>query len=68
MKNIATERIAYNYLLLTLFQDSMTEEEITLAKEQFYHDQQLANIGLQGERTGSVSDWMKDMEIGAAVE
>jgi len=68
VKNIATERIAYNYLLLTLFQHSMTEEEIALAKEQFYHDQQLANIGLQGERIGSVSDWMKEMEIGAAVE
>ena len=68
VKNIATERIAYNYLLLTLFQHSMTEEEIALAKEQFYHDQQLANIGLQGERTGSVSNWMKEMEIGAAVE
>ncbi len=63
LKNIATERIAYNYLLLELFQDSMTEAEISLAKEQFYHDQQLADIGLQGERTGTVADWMTEMEI-----
>ncbi len=63
VKNISTERIAYNYLLLTLFQPTMTEEDVALAKEQFYHDQLLANIGRQSERTGMVSDLLKEWGI-----
>ena len=63
VKNISTERIAYNYLLLSLFQSEMTEEEIALAKEQLYHDQLLANIGLQGERSGTVADLMVELGI-----
>ena len=63
VKNISTERIAYNYLLLTLFQPTMTEADVALAKEQFYHDQLLANIGRQSERTGTVTDLLKEWGI-----
>ena len=63
VKNISTERIAYNYLLLMLFQPTMTEADVALAKEQFYHDQLLANIGRQSERTGFVTDLLKEWGI-----
>ena len=63
VKNISTERIAYNYLLLMLFQPNMTEADIALAKEQFYHDQLLANLGLQKELGGSVTDLLKEWGI-----
>ena len=63
VKNIATERIAYNYLLLKLFQPNMTAEDITIAMEQFYRDQTLANIGRESERTGTVTDLMKNWGI-----
>lgn len=63
VKNIATERIAYNYLLLTLFQPTMTESDVAIAKQQFYHDQLLANIGRVSERTGMVTDLLKEWGI-----
>lgn len=44
VKNIAIERIAYNYLLMELYQPYMTAEAVARAKEQLYHDQSLANI------------------------
>lgn len=56
LKNIATERIAYNFILLQRFQGSMTAEQIALAKEQFYHDYQLAPIAYQQDRKEPVSD------------
>ena len=59
VKNISTERIAYNYLLLKLYQPMMTEGDVQLAKDQFYHDQMLANIGLESERLGTVTALMK---------
>lgn len=55
VKNISTERLAYNYLLLKLYQPNMTEADIARAKAQFYHDQTLANIGRESERTGTVA-------------
>lgn len=56
MKNIAAERIAYNFLLLELFQDTMTQEQIQTAKDQFYHDYQQTKIGYQQDREEPVSD------------
>lgn len=63
VKNISTERIAYNYLLLRLFQPNMTEADIALAKDQFYHDQLLANLGQESELTGRLSDLLKEWGI-----
>ena len=54
VKNIAIERIAYNYLLMELYQPYMTAEAVALAKEQLYHDQSLANIALLWEQGPSV--------------
>ena len=63
LKNVATERIAFNYLLLKLYQTSMTAEDIALAKQQFYHDQCLANIGKEAERGGTVTQLMQNWGI-----
>ncbi len=63
VKNISTERIAFNYLLLELFQPYMTQEAIDLAKEQLYHDQSLANIGLVNEPGSKVNDLLKSWGV-----
>lgn len=62
-KNISTERIAVNYLLLKLYQSKMTAEDIKKAKSQFYHDQSLANIGRESERGGTVTALMQNWGI-----
>lgn len=54
IKNIAIERIAYNYLLMELYQPYMTAEDVELAKQQLYHDQSLANILLLWEQGPTV--------------
>lgn len=66
MKNIAAERIAYNFLLLELFQDTMTQAQIQTAKEQFYHDYQLTKIGYQQDREEPVSDLLVKWGITAS--
>lgn len=63
VKNISTERISYNYLLLQLFQPTMTEESIATAKEQMYHDQTLANIGRESEHRGTMTQLMQSWGI-----
>lgn len=63
VKNISTERIAYNYLLLKLYQPMMTDADVDLAKSQFYHDQMIANIGRESETRGTVTDLMKSWGI-----
>lgn len=63
VKNISTERIAYNYLLLELFTPSMTAESIATAKEQMYHDQTLANIGRESEHRGTMTQLMQSWGI-----
>lgn len=63
VKNISTERIAYNYLLLKLYQPMMTDADVELAKSQFYHDQMIANIGRESEMRGTVTDLMKSWGI-----
>ena len=63
VKNISTERISYNYLLLELFQPTMTKESIDRAKEQMYHDQTLANIGRESEHRGTMTQLMQSWGI-----
>lgn len=63
VKNISTERIAVNYLLLKLYQSTMTAEDVGNAKSQFYHDQNLANIGRESERGGTVTALMQNWGI-----
>lgn len=63
VKNISTERIAINYLLLKLYQATMTAEDVENAKSQFYHDQNLANIGRESERGGTVTALMQNWGI-----
>lgn len=63
IKNIAIERIAYNYLLMELFQPYMTAEDVELAKQQLYHDQSLANIQLLWEQGPTVYATFKSWGI-----
>lgn len=63
VKNIAIERIAYNYLLMELYQPYMTAEAVELAKQQLYHDQSLANIKLVWEQGPTVYDTFKSWGI-----
>lgn len=63
VKNISTERIAYNYLLLELFRPTMTAESIDTAKEQMYRDQTLANIGRESEHRGTLTQLMQSWGI-----
>lgn len=63
LKNISTERIAYNYLLLKLYQALMTPEDVAEAKAQFYEDQNLANIYRESERGGTVTALMQSWGI-----
>ncbi len=63
VKNISVERIAYNYLLMELYQPYMTAEDVALAKEQLYHDQSLANIALLWEQGPSVYETFKSWGI-----
>lgn len=63
LKNISTERIAYNYLLLKLHQALMTPEDVANAKACFYADQNLANIYRESERGGTVTALMQSWGI-----
>lgn len=63
LKNISTERIAYNYLLLKLYQALMTPEDVATAKAQFYADQSLANIYRESERGGTITALMQSWGI-----
>ncbi len=63
VKNVSTERIAYNYLLLELFQPTMTKEDIATAKAQIYHDQTLANIFRESERNGTLTQLLQSWGI-----
>lgn len=63
VKNISTERIAYNYLLLELFTPTMTAESVATAKSQIYHDQTLANIGRESEHRGTVTQLLQSWGI-----
>lgn len=63
VKNISTERISYNYLLLELFRPTMTAESIAAVKEQMYHDQTLANIGRESEHRGTMTQLMQSWGI-----
>ena len=63
VKNVSTERISYNYLLLELFCPTMTAESIATAKQQMYHDQTLANIGRESEHRGTLTQLMQSWGI-----
>lgn len=63
LKNISTERIAYNYLLLKLYQALMTPDDVATAKAQFYADQNLANIYRESERGGTITALMQNWGI-----